>query len=78
MAEHPRRAGVRTQQGGKHPDGGGLARAVGAEQPEELAFLDVERDAADRLDLERAAPDRPRSRLVGAVEVVCLDDGHRA
>src|SRR5215213_6776412 len=32
MAEHPRRTGVRSQQGGEHADGGGLARAVGAKK----------------------------------------------
>ena len=32
----------------EHADQGGLARAVGAEQPEEFALLDLEGDVVDR------------------------------
>ena len=35
----------------EHADGRRLARAVRAEQPEDLAFADVERDAVERLNL---------------------------
>jgi hypothetical protein len=41
-AEHGRRAGVRPQQSEEHPDGGGLAGPVGAEEAVHLALLDGE------------------------------------
>ena len=57
---------VGDDRGGEHPDGGRLARAVGAEQAEHLARRDVEVDAPDGLDAARGrswrrpvAHDRP-------------------
>src|SRR5512146_2847757 len=41
----PARWGV---QRGKHRDGGGFTGAVGAQQAEDLAFLDLKADAIDR------------------------------
>ena len=38
---------VGVYRGGEHGDGRGLARAVGTEQAEDLAFLDVEGNAFD-------------------------------
>ena len=76
VAEHARGPGRRDQQRDQHLDRGRLARAVRAEQAEELALLDLEADAADRLDLLHAAADRAGVGLVGAVEVLRLDDGH--
>ena len=65
MAEDGRPARVGSDQGGQHPDGGGLAGAVGTEEGEHLARLDVEGDAVDRphraeADLELRAVDRER------------------
>ena len=45
------RAGVRAQQRGEHADRRRLARAVGAEQAEHRAGLDLEVDAVERADL---------------------------
>src|SRR5207302_4591707 len=44
-------AGRRRESGGEDRDGGGLARAVGAEQGEEFACLYSKADAVDRVDL---------------------------
>src|SRR5262249_22946601 len=49
-------AGGRTEQSGQHPDGGGLPGAVGPEQPEHLARLDVEVEPLHR---------GPRTELLG-------------
>jgi len=46
----------------------GLARAVGAEQPDDLAGADGDVDAAHRLD-------RAAARLERAGEPACLDHG---
>lgn len=35
---------------GDHADGGGLARAIRAEQADHFALLDIERDIPDRTD----------------------------
>src|SRR5262249_54575438 len=51
---HPRRALAGLEQPAQHADGGGLARAVGAEDAEDLAGADVEGDVVDR-------PDRPET-----------------
>ena len=53
-AEHRDRTGVCSAQPLEDLDGGGLARAVRAEQPEQLALLDRERDAVQYL--RRAVP----------------------
>ena len=45
---HPRDAGRGPQQGGEHPHGRALAGAVGAEEAEHLARLDLEIDTVDR------------------------------
>ena len=45
------RAARRREQRRQHLDGGGLAGAVGAEEREDLARGDVERDVVDRCDL---------------------------
>ena len=68
----PRR---RDQQRDQHLDRRRLAGAVRPEQPEELALLDLEADAADGLDLERPSAERPGRRPVRAVEVDRFDDG---
>ena len=47
------RTGVGAGQGGEDLDGGGLAGAVGAEEPEDRACLDVERQPVERLDVPR-------------------------
>ena len=44
------RPGRRRDQGGQHPQGGRLAGAVGAEEGDELAAVDLEVEAADGLD----------------------------
>ena len=49
VPEDTDRAGVGADQGGQHPDGGRLAGSVGAEQAEDLAGSDAERDPVDRL-----------------------------
>jgi len=41
-------AAGRGEEGGEYGDGGGLARAVGSEQAEDLALLDVKGNAFDR------------------------------
>src|SRR6185503_16861648 len=66
-SEHPRLPGCRDEERDQHLDRRRLAGAVRAEEAEELALLDREADAADRLDLERAAPERAGGRPVGAV-----------
>jgi hypothetical protein len=48
---HRRGALGRSQQRGEHPEGGGLARAVGAEEADHLALGDIEVDAVDGADL---------------------------
>ena len=48
VAEHPRRSGVGTQQGGEHADGRRLAGTVRAEHAVDGARLHGEVDAVDR------------------------------
>ena len=59
VPEHAGRARGRQQQGDQHLDGGGLAGAVRPQQPEQLAALDREVDAADRVRPRRLAPEKP-------------------
>ena len=53
----PRR---RLQQAGEHFDGGGFARAVGAQKSEELTCLHAQVDAAHRFQLSEAAAESVR------------------
>ena len=53
-AEHAGGSPVGLEQGGEHPHGRGLARAVGPEQAEDLAFGHLERDPFHRLDIAEA------------------------
>ena len=69
-------AARRQQQRDQHLDRRRLAGAVRAEQPEELALLDRERDAAHRLDLERLPPDDAGGRTVGPAQLDGLDHRH--
>ena len=78
MPEHARRARGRDQERDQHLDRRRLARAVRAEQPEELTLLDLEADPSDSLHLDRPTPKRPGRRLVGAAEVDGFDDGRHA
>ena len=75
-----------SMQRGEHPQRGGLAGAVGAEEAEDLALGDVEVDAADRLDhlllatlrgsgTTSAAP-WSRSSLLLVVSFTGVDAGH--
>src|SRR6185369_11339936 len=59
-------AGGRLDQRREHPEGRGLARAVGAQEAEDLARVDMEVDAGDRLDGSRAGLER-------ALEIVRVD-----
>ena len=86
MTEKPptsRVAGVGLEQAGEDGDGGGLAGAVGAEQAEDLALFDGERDVVDRdralgrvellaeaFDL-RSLSKRTSPRLLPACSAVC-------
>ena len=54
MPGDERRAFVRAQQRREHADRGRLARAVRAEQAEDLAGADLEAHARDRLDVAEA------------------------
>ncbi len=74
-SEHPRLPRRGDQERDQHLDRRGLARAVRAEQAEELALLDREADAAHRLHLERASAERAGRRPVRPVEVDRFDDG---
>src|SRR5205085_5903061 len=74
--ENARRSARRDQQGDQHLDRRRLARAVRAEQPEELAGLDRKRDAANGLDVDRAPAERARGGAVGAVKIPRLDRRH--
>jgi len=65
-AEHVRGARGRDQERDQHLDRRGLAGAVRAEQPEQLALVDREADAAHGFDLLHAAADRSGVRLVDA------------
>ena len=47
-AQHPDGAGAGPRKAGQHADQRRLAGAVGTEQAEELALLDLERDLVDR------------------------------
>src|SRR5690606_31280595 len=63
VAEDARGARVGAQQGGQHPDGGGLPRAVGPEHAVDRPGRDGQVDAVDGLDLlevldEPFGPDR--------------------
>jgi len=57
VAHHPDRTGARPVQPGDDRDQRGLAGAVRAEQPEELALGDLERDAAQGLEVTVALVD---------------------
>ena len=70
IAVEMRVAGARPQHAGEHAQGGRLAGAVGADEPEELAGRDLEVEAGDghrassaRLPKRRA---RPRTSTAGA------------
>ena len=54
-ARHPGLAACLADEPGEHPDGGGLARAVRPEQPEDFAFRDGERQPVDRRDVTELA-----------------------
>ena len=58
-AAHAGRARRGREQRRQHPDGGGLARAVGSEQPDDVARLDVEVEGVD----SPAGAERPREGL---------------
>ena len=53
-AEHPGAPRVGAQQRRQHPHRGGLARAVGSEQPEHLALRDLQRDPLHRFERAEA------------------------
>ncbi len=53
-----------------------LPAPFGPEQAEELALLDREADAPDRLDVLPLPPQRSGGGSVGAMQFVSLDDGH--
>ena len=79
VAEHPGAASGRQEQRRQDLDRGRLAGAVRAEQAEQLAFRNLERNAADSLDLDRPAAENSCRGPVGAAEVADLDDrGHSA
>jgi hypothetical protein len=54
VPEYSRRAGVRVQQGGQHPDDGGLAGAVGTQQAVHHAGGHGQVDAIDSPGLAEA------------------------
>ena len=76
-AEDARRSRSRDQQRDQHLDRGRLAGAVRAEQPEQLAFRNLERDAAHRFDLDRATPEDAGRSPVRPLQISCLDRRHR-
>ena len=65
-------AGGRVKEAREHLEGGRLAGAVGAEEADDLARLDVERDAVDGMDVARLAPDE----AAHGVPQPLLADGH--
>ena len=71
VARHARRALVGRQQRGEHEHGGGLARAVGAEEAVDLARVHVEVDPVDGaralLELLDQALDLDRGRVLVTV-----------
>jgi hypothetical protein len=56
-ARDPGLSGVRARQRREDADGGGLARAVGAEQAEDRAGRDLEVEAVERADVARIGLD---------------------
>src|SRR4029077_10020901 len=64
-------AGVRLDQGGQDPDDGCLARAVGSEQSEDLAFMDAEVDAVEHDHLSVCLP-----QAVHGNRIACRVAGH--
>ena len=76
VAEHARAPRRGDEQRDQHLDRRRLARAVRAEEAEELALLDLEADALDGFDLFHAAAQRARVGAIRAMQVLCLDDGH--
>lgn len=62
-----RRARGGGQEGGEDFDGRGLARAVGAEQAFDGAFVDAEVEAGQSMDDAIA-------RLIGFVQIYCFDE----
>ncbi len=78
MAGDQRTARGGRQQRREHADGGGLAGAVGPEQPEHLAGGDREGDAADGQRLRSARRGRRRARLGRAESfVACVPPAAR-
>ena len=65
LAAQPDLALARLEQPGDRPQCRGLARAVRADEGDDLALLDVDRDAAQGVD-----------RAVVGVDVVELEQGH--
>ena len=53
VAGHASGPGGRREEAGEHADGGGLPGAVRAEVAEDLAALDLERDAVHRAELPK-------------------------
>ena len=86
VAHHAGRAAGGVDHAGEQLERGGLAGAVGPEKGDELALLDRQVDAADRLDLAIFAVKQPAHRrqqpfllLINAVrlrELLDFDDGH--
>ncbi len=62
VAEHARLAGRRVDDAGEQLERGGLAGAVGAEEGDELAFVDIQIDAAHRFDVAVLAAKQPSKR----------------
>ena len=61
VAQHAGLAGGGVDHAGEQLERGGFAGAVGAEEGDELALLDVEIDAADGLDFAILAVEQPRN-----------------
>ncbi len=70
LAEELRAAFGRRQQTGQHLHGRGLAAAVGAEEAEDLAALDRERDLVDRREVAEAAREPFASMAISDFSVV--------
>ncbi len=67
---------IRTQHASKHAHDGGLARAIGADQTENLARFDAELDAANRM--QRAEAFAQRAHLHGELERAHFPAGNNA
>ena len=87
VAQHARLAGRRRDDAGEQLERRGLAGAVGAEKGDELALLDVEVDAAHRVDVavlavKQAAQGGAQAFLllidaIGLRQSANFDDAHR-